>query len=78
MNVTLASLSVFLIPGNRSSSPLHLHFFLDSNFDMDFPGGSVIKNPPAMQKMQVSALGQEDSLEKEMATHFSILASKIP
>ena len=45
---------------------------------MDFPGGSVIKNPPAMQEMQVWALGPEDSLEKEMATHFSILASKIP
>ena len=31
-----------------------------------------------MQQMQVQSLGQEDPLEKEMATHSSILAWKIP
>ena len=31
-----------------------------------------------MQEMQVPSLGQEDPLEKEMATHSSILAWKIP
>ena len=31
-----------------------------------------------MQKMQVQSLGREDPLEKEMATHSSILAWKIP
>ena len=31
-----------------------------------------------MQEMQVRSLGQEDSLEKEMATHSSILAWEIP
>ena len=41
-----------------------------------FPGGSVGKDPPAMQ--EIPNLGQEDSLEKEMATHFSILAWEIP
>ena len=35
----------------------------------DFPGGSVVKNPPAVQDIWVQSLGQEDSLEKEMATH---------
>ena len=39
-----------------------------------FPGGSVVKNPPAMQEMWVQSLGQEDLLEKEMATHSSALA----
>ena len=34
------------------------------------------KNPPAMQKIQVWSLHQEDPLEKEMATHYSILAWK--
>ena len=34
----------------------------------------MIKNPPAMQETQVQSLGQEDALEKEMATHSSILA----
>ena len=43
-----------------------------------FPGGSVVKNQPAMQEMQVWSLGWEDPLEKEMATHFSTLAWKIP
>ena len=43
-----------------------------------FPGGSVVKNPPAKQEMQVLSLGQEDPLEKEMVTHSSILAWRIP
>ena len=37
-----------------------------------------MKNLPPMQEMLVPSLGQEDPLEKEMATHFSILAWKIP
>ena len=36
------------------------------------------KNPPAMQKAWVRSLGWEDPLEKEMATHSSILAWRIP
>ena len=43
-----------------------------------FPGGSVVKNLPAMQETQVQSLGQEDPLEKGMATHPSILAWRIP
>ena len=38
----------------------------------------MVKNPPAMQEMQVRSLGWEDTLEKEMATHSSILPWKIP
>ena len=38
----------------------------------------IVKNLPAMREMWVQSLGQEDSLEKEMATHFSILAWRIP
>ena len=38
----------------------------------------MMKNPPAMQETQVQSLGQEDSLEKGMATHSSILAWRIP
>ena len=37
-----------------------------------------IKNLPTMQKTQVQSPGWEDSLEKEMATHPSILAWRIP
>ena len=45
-----------------------------------FPGGSAVKNSPAMRerKTQVQALGQEDPLEEGMATHSSILAWRIP
>ena len=39
-----------------------------------FPGGSVVKNPPAKQEIQIQSRGQEDPLEEEMATHSSILA----
>ena len=45
---------------------------------MGFPSGSVVKNPPAKQETQVKALGQEDPLEEEMATHSSIPVRKIP
>ena len=38
----------------------------------------MVKNLPAIQDIQVWSLGQEDPLEKEMATHSSILAWTIP
>ena len=38
----------------------------------------VVTNLPATQETLVQSLGQEDPLEKEMATHSSILAWKIP
>ena len=44
---------------------------------MDFPSGSV-KNQPATWETQAQPLGQEDRLEKGMATHSSILAWRIP
>ena len=34
-----------------------------------FSGGSVVKNPPAIQETSVQSLGWEDPLEKEMGTH---------
>ena len=47
-----------------------------------FPGGSMVKNSPAMQEesqeMQVQFLSWEDPLEEGMATHSSILAGRIP
>ena len=38
----------------------------------------MVKNPPAMREILVQSLGREDPLEKEMATHSSILAWEIP
>ena len=40
---------------------------------MAFPGGSVVKNLPVMKETWVQSLGQEDSLEKQMATRSRIL-----
>ena len=53
-------------------------FILDNNYHIirGFPDGSVVKNPPAVLETWVQSLGQEDPLEKEMATHSSILALK--
>ena len=45
---------------------------------LGFAGGSVAQNPPAKQETQLQSLGREDPLEKEMATHSSILAWRIP
>ena len=38
----------------------------------------MVKNLPAMQETRVQSLGQEDPLEKRMATHSSVLAWRIP
>ena len=46
--------------------------------EVDFPSGSVVKNSPTMQERWVQSLGWEDPLQKEMATHYSILAWEIP
>ena len=40
--------------------------------------GQTVKNLPVMQETQIQSLGQKDPLEKEMATHSSILAWRIP
>ena len=45
---------------------------------LGFPGGSDGKESAATRKTWVRSLGQEDPLEKEMATHSSVLAWRIP
>ena len=41
------------------------------------PGGSAVKNPPAVQETWVQSLGQEGPLDGGMAIHFSILTWRI-
>ena len=58
-------------------------YFIHSGYTWASPIGASlvaqrIKCLPAMQETRVQSLGQEDPLEKEMATHSSILAWKIP
>ena len=45
---------------------------------MGFPGGSEVKTSACNVGDLVQSLGWEDPLEKEMATHYSILAWRIP
>ena len=54
--------------------PIRNKIFMNGGFS----GGSAVKNLPAMQEMWVQSLGQEDPLEKEMATHSGTFAWKIP
>ena len=60
---------LFIFP--RLFSSLYTHF-------EGFPGGSVLKNLPAMQEIQVQSPGWEDPLEEKIAIHFSLLAWEIP
>ena len=48
-----------------------------SKFKSNFLGGSEGKDTPVVQETQVWSLGQEDPLEKRMATHPSVLAWRI-
>ena len=75
----------YLLIFSFSLSPLspltkNMHHFLRQNMrcTWGFPGGSVLKNFPAKKETWVQSLGQEDTLEKETATHSSILAWEIP
>ena len=59
----------------QSPDATYLEIASDS---VGFPGGSEVRNLPAIQEMWVQSLGQEDPLEEGMATHSSILAWKNP
>ena len=54
--------------GEGSSTPVFL----------GFPVAQLVKNLPAMWETWIQSLGWEDLLEKGKATHFSILAWRIP
>ena len=57
------------------------YFSTYNKYILGFPGGSAVKNLPAMQETQetqVLSQGQKDPLEEGMATRFSILAWRIP
>ena len=45
---------------------------------MGLPGDSVVRNLPTKKETRVRSLGQEDPLEKEIATPYSAVAWKIP
>ena len=51
----------------KSESAIHMHLF-------GFPGGSLVRDLPAMQETWVQSLDRGDPMEEEIATHSSILA----
>ena len=55
-----------------------LTYFPSALVFLGFQGGSVVKNLPAKREMRIWFLSREDLLEKEMATHFTVLAWRIP
>ena len=63
----------------RDSPRIFRIIFNNIQVDEGFPlVAQMVKNPFAMQETQVQSLDWEDPLEKGMATHFSILAWRIP
>ena len=68
------------IPPSLTSPALTGVFFTTSTTweTSVYPGGSDGKNPSAMQETQVRPLDWDDSLKKEMVTHSSILAWRVP
>ena len=82
MEIRLAIESKYIALFNQRNgySSLFISFiffmiFLIIEFNL---GGSVVKNPPALQEMWAQSLGWKDPLDKEMAIHSSILAWEIP
>ena len=65
---------------SRLQTPFLGHFWKQVHFLFFLPGpvAQAVKNPPAMWETRVRSLGWEDPLEEGMATHFSMLAWRIP
>ena len=68
---------LFLSKQNNLQLPLNVSFILPQNIKASLVA-QIVKNLPAMQETPVWSLGREDPLEKEMATHSSIFAWRIP
>ena len=53
-------------------------YFIFASYTLTSLVAQMVKHLPTMQETQIQSLGREDLLEKEMSTHSSILAWKIP
>ena len=74
----LPSARLPLVPGSSNVKILGLITCLSFRFSRDSLVAQMVKSLPVMWETRVWSLGLEDPLEKEMATHSSILAWKIP
>ena len=69
------------VPETQQSSPWSWGHTLGERVitgQLGFPGGSAVKNLPAVQETQVRPLSGEDPLEEETVTHSSLLVWRIP
>ena len=66
-----------LLPLEKLEKDIYVQNFTLAIFFWGFPSDSVVKSLP-IQEMRIQSLGGEDPLEKEMATHSSIPAWRIP
>ena len=62
----------------RKEKLWHFSLELDLIYNLTSPVAQMVKRLSTMRETRVQSLGQEDPLEKEMATHSSTLALKIP
>ena len=66
--ISVLSISLFIfVP-----IPLYIIYIYIHMPRNGFPSGSEVENLPAMQETQLLSLGQEDPLEEETVTHYSI------
>ena len=87
-NLNVRPETIKLLEENIGSTPLDSHlgylsiymcvYIHTYTYICIFPVARMVKHLPTMRETWVQSLGQEDLLEKEMATHSSILAWKIP
>ena len=66
-----------ILPQHIKRQNFIIYLLAQSTFIQGFPGGVVVKNPPA-NAGTTGDLGWEDALEEGMATHSSILPWRIP
>ena len=78
LNIIFITLVVESKAGSHVMNYISFFFFFDLYVLLDFSVAQMVKNLPAMQEARIQSLGQEDPLEKGMATHSSILAWRIP
>ena len=83
MNYNVLAYRTFLYESFSSCCTYNLSICLTQQirliiFTIDFPEAQTVKHLLTMEESRVQFLGGEDALEKEMATHSSTLARKIP
>ena len=78
MTLVYCTASVALQSENLAMEGQNFSFLFDLDWCDHFPGGSDGKATSCKRETWVQSLGQEDPLEKEMATHSSTLAWRIP